>query len=118
MRQDLAQSFVDLRRLGLTSQPLPSEVLISFWGKVTQEAIEKLIKLLELSKDTFPSQDETTAHLPTAILMSPGPRPDAEPQHQPDPEPQQRSLDETVPGGRYQDAEGNWRDANNNPIAE
>jgi hypothetical protein len=32
-----------------------SEARISFKGDVTAEAIEKLIKLLELSKDTFPS---------------------------------------------------------------
>lgn len=35
-----------------------SEARISFRGEVTAEAIEKLIKLLELSKDTFPSTSE------------------------------------------------------------
>jgi hypothetical protein len=87
-----------------------SEALISFWGEVTQEAIEKLIKLLELSKDTFPSQDEIGATLPMATLHNPGPRPDSEPQ--------QRRLDETVPGGRYVNAQGILVDANNKPIDE
>jgi len=35
-----------------------SEARIAFRGEVTAEAIDKLIKLLELSKDTFPSTSE------------------------------------------------------------
>ena len=47
-----------------------SEARIAFSGKVTQEAIEKLIKLLDISKDTFPakSQVEEVLELPASEL--------------------------------------------------
>jgi hypothetical protein len=35
-----------------------SEAQVIFYGPVTQEAIDKLAKLLELQKDTFPTRDE------------------------------------------------------------
>lgn len=72
-RQELARAFAsktaaDLAALGV---PIPgagqhlqfsisrdSEAQIIFSGAVTQEAIEKLTALLELQKDTFPTQAE------------------------------------------------------------
>lgn len=47
-----------------------SEARIRFNGEVTQQAIEKLIKLLEISKDTFPSSGQPSQVTTQAIYDS------------------------------------------------
>lgn len=48
-----------------------SDARISFRGEVTFEAIEKLIKLLELSKDTFPTKKQLDQGAPLAKQSEP-----------------------------------------------
>jgi hypothetical protein len=44
-----------------------SEAQVIFTGAVTQEGIDRLAKLLELQKDTFPSQAELDSQVPEKL---------------------------------------------------
>ncbi|HEY0323271.1 MAG TPA: hypothetical protein VGC66_20105 [Pyrinomonadaceae bacterium] len=86
-----------------------AEARIVFRGQVTQEAIEKLCAILQLAKDIYPTKDELS---PPSKNVAPEPikvetTASAE---------QPRRLDETIPGGRYQTADGRFVNANGEEI--
>lgn len=47
------------------------EAKVTFSGTVTQDAITKLVALLEMSKDTFPTGDDTSTAEPSAASTLP-----------------------------------------------
>jgi hypothetical protein len=73
------------------------------------EAITKLCAILELSKDIYPTKEELS---PSSKIVTPeSPKSEiAAVSEQP------KRLDETIPGGRYQTADGRFVNANGEEI--